>query len=199
MFHSSRTCRTWSWLGSFQIPSSSMGPKSGTLADHIVHDQKGAAGIFVNRPLDECPLATLLAALGERATGAAGRVRIFAGSLVQPDLGFFHTADFFPTPDADRGSSKVSFRNCSGLRRRRTRAGFRGSSRSALGERWPAELRIFDSWDRMVCGGSYGVRPPPRFPPHYLQISARDSAVKGLSLFELHFLQKQIGDQPPQP
>jgi putative transcriptional regulator len=61
----------------------------------VLHDRNGAMGIVVNRPLEERPLASLLEALGETATGVAGSVRIFAGGPVQPELGFvIHSANY---------------------------------------------------------------------------------------------------------
>ena len=61
----------------------------------VLHDRNGAMGIVVNRPREERPLASLLEALGETATGVAGSVRIFAGGPVQPELGFvLHSADY---------------------------------------------------------------------------------------------------------
>ena len=61
----------------------------------VLQDRNGAMGIVVNRPLEERPLASLLEALGETATGVAGSVRIFAGGPVQPELGFvLHSADY---------------------------------------------------------------------------------------------------------
>jgi putative transcriptional regulator len=61
----------------------------------VLHDRNGAMGIVVNRPLEERPLASLLEALGETATGVAGSVRIFAGGPVQPELGFvLHSAEY---------------------------------------------------------------------------------------------------------
>jgi putative transcriptional regulator len=61
----------------------------------VRHDRTGAMGIVVNRPLQERPLAALLEALGEKADGAAGNVRIFAGGPVQPELGFvLHSAEY---------------------------------------------------------------------------------------------------------
>jgi putative transcriptional regulator len=60
-----------------------------------LHDRNGAMGIVVNRPLQERPLASLLQALGDKDTAAAGNVRIFSGGPVQPDLGFvLHSADY---------------------------------------------------------------------------------------------------------
>jgi putative transcriptional regulator len=61
----------------------------------VRHDRTGAMGIVVNRPLQERPIAALLEALGEKADGAAGNVRIFAGGPVQPELGFvLHSAEY---------------------------------------------------------------------------------------------------------
>jgi putative transcriptional regulator len=61
----------------------------------VLHDRNGAMGIVVNRPLEERPLASLLEALGEAATGVAGSVRIFGGGPVQSELGFvLHSADY---------------------------------------------------------------------------------------------------------
>jgi putative transcriptional regulator len=59
------------------------------------HDQKGALGIVINRPLENRSLASLLEALGEKGTAVAGSVRIFAGGPVQPEIGFVvHSADY---------------------------------------------------------------------------------------------------------
>src|SRR4029450_142923 len=61
----------------------------------VRHDRTGAMGIGVNRRRPERPLAVLLEALGEKADGAAGNVRIFAGGPVQPELGFvLHSAEY---------------------------------------------------------------------------------------------------------
>jgi putative transcriptional regulator len=61
----------------------------------VRHDRTGAMGIVINRPLQERPLAALLEALGEKADGATGNVRIFAGGPVQPELGFvLHSAEY---------------------------------------------------------------------------------------------------------
>ena len=61
----------------------------------VRHDRTGAMGIVINRPLQERPLAALLEALGEKADGATGNMRIFAGGPVQPELGFvLHSAEY---------------------------------------------------------------------------------------------------------
>jgi putative transcriptional regulator len=61
----------------------------------VQHDQKGALGIVINRPLDEVPVAKLLNALGIDSKESDGRVRLFAGGPVQPDVGLIvHTAEY---------------------------------------------------------------------------------------------------------
>jgi putative transcriptional regulator len=61
----------------------------------VRHDKSGAFGIIINHPLGERPLASLLAAIGEDATGVAGNVRLFAGGPVQPWIGcIVHSLDY---------------------------------------------------------------------------------------------------------
>jgi len=61
----------------------------------VRHDRNGALGIIINRPAQERSLASLLEALGEKDTGVAGSVRIFAGGPVQPEIGFvLHSTDY---------------------------------------------------------------------------------------------------------
>jgi putative transcriptional regulator len=69
----------------------------------VQHDQNGAFGIIVNRPLGERTLATVLEALGEKDTSAAtGSVRIFVGGPVQPEIGFVvHSADYHRAETVD--------------------------------------------------------------------------------------------------
>jgi putative transcriptional regulator len=68
--------------------------------DHTVvlmvrHSTGGALGIVINRPLGERPLASLLEAIGERNSAAAGSLRIYYGGPVQPEIGFVvHSADY---------------------------------------------------------------------------------------------------------
>jgi putative transcriptional regulator len=89
-----------SLAGQLLIASPSMGDPRfyQTVVVLVRHDQTGAMGIVINRPLRERPLADILAALGEDAHGAEGSLRIFAGGPVQPELGFvLHSADYFRT------------------------------------------------------------------------------------------------------
>jgi putative transcriptional regulator len=61
----------------------------------VRHDRNGALGIVINRPVEDRSLASLLEALGQKDTGVAGRVRIFAGGPVQPEIGFvLHSPDY---------------------------------------------------------------------------------------------------------
>ena len=86
-----------SLTGQLLIASPSMGdPRfSQTVVLMVRHDHNGAFGIVINRPLGDRPLASLLAALGEKDPAAAGTVRIFAGGPVEPDIGFVvHSTDY---------------------------------------------------------------------------------------------------------
>src|SRR5262249_28630578 len=61
----------------------------------VRHDQNGAFGIIINRPMADRSLSSLLEALDERETAVVGSVRIFAGGPVQPELGFvLHSTDY---------------------------------------------------------------------------------------------------------
>jgi putative transcriptional regulator len=61
----------------------------------VRHDRNGALGIVINRPVEDRSVASLLEALGEKDTGVAGSVRIFAGGPVQPEVGFvLHSPEY---------------------------------------------------------------------------------------------------------
>jgi putative transcriptional regulator len=68
--------------------------------DHAVilvvrHDQNGAMGIVVNKPAKERPMANILEMIGEKGTNVTGKVLIFAGGPVQPEIGFVvHSSDY---------------------------------------------------------------------------------------------------------
>jgi putative transcriptional regulator len=79
----------------------------------VRHDKSGAFGLIINRPVDERPLASLLEAIGEEATGIEGRVRLFAGGPVQPEIGFvLHSTDYHRagTLDIDQHVAMTSTR-----------------------------------------------------------------------------------------
>src|SRR5271166_2577204 len=54
----------------------------------VRHDNEGALGIVINRPVGQRSIAALLEATGHDDAGVAGIVRVFAGGPVQPELGF---------------------------------------------------------------------------------------------------------------
>src|SRR6266536_4453327 len=61
----------------------------------VRHDQNGALGIVINRPVEHRSLESLLQAMGEKDSAVAGSVRIFRGGPVQPEIGFVvHSADY---------------------------------------------------------------------------------------------------------
>jgi putative transcriptional regulator len=68
--------------------------------DHTVilmlrHDRDGAFGIVINRPAGEKPLSDLLAATGDKGAAASGKVRVFGGGPVEPQIGFvIHSTDY---------------------------------------------------------------------------------------------------------
>jgi putative transcriptional regulator len=51
-------------------------------------DASGAFGIVLNRPLEERSVAALLDATGDHEMGVEGKIEVFAGGPVQPELGF---------------------------------------------------------------------------------------------------------------
>lgn len=61
----------------------------------VRHDEKGALGVVINRPVGERSIADLLEATGDNDSSVAGSVRVFAGGPVQPELGFVvHSAEY---------------------------------------------------------------------------------------------------------
>ncbi len=68
--------------------------------DHTVilvvrHDKSGALGIVLNRPVEERSLASLLDAAGADSKGIDGKVLIYAGGPVEPEVGFvIHSAEY---------------------------------------------------------------------------------------------------------
>jgi putative transcriptional regulator len=61
----------------------------------IRHDNEGALGIVINRPVGERSIAALLEATGHDDADVTRIVRVFAGGPVQPELGFVvHSAEY---------------------------------------------------------------------------------------------------------
>jgi putative transcriptional regulator len=83
--------------GQFLIAAPGMGDPRFYHAVILVvrHDKEGALGIVVNRPVETEPLRRLLEDLGQSGSGASGKVEIFAGGPVQPEVGFvLHSAEY---------------------------------------------------------------------------------------------------------
>ena len=68
--------------------------------DHAVillvrHDQGGAMGFVINMPTEQRTVADILKLLGENDSNVKGKVQLFAGGPVQPEVGFvIHTSDY---------------------------------------------------------------------------------------------------------
>ncbi len=61
----------------------------------VQHSESGALGVVLNRPIGEETLKDLLDAVGAKGAEAAGKVPIFAGGPVQPEVGFVvHSSDY---------------------------------------------------------------------------------------------------------
>jgi putative transcriptional regulator len=61
----------------------------------VRHDESGAIGIVINMPTEERSLANILEMLGEKDTNVTGKVHLFAGGPVQPEIGFvIHSSDY---------------------------------------------------------------------------------------------------------
>jgi putative transcriptional regulator len=61
----------------------------------LQHTQDGAFGIVINHPLASETIASLLAATGDIDKTVEGKIPVFAGGPVQPDLGFLvHSAEY---------------------------------------------------------------------------------------------------------
>jgi putative transcriptional regulator len=91
---SAQTTPRASLAGQFLIATPAM---RDTRFDHVVilmlrHDQDGAFGIVINRPLGQRPMADLL---GAKDAAVSGNVQVFVGGPVQPNVGFVvHSADY---------------------------------------------------------------------------------------------------------
>ena len=66
------------------------------------HSKDGALGIVINRPLEERSIANMLDAFGADATGVSGKVRVYVGGPVDPQIGFvLHSVDYHSDDDVD--------------------------------------------------------------------------------------------------
>jgi putative transcriptional regulator len=88
---------TTSLTGQLLIAAPTMGdPRfTHTVILMVKHDSEGALGIVINRPVSEQSIASLLEGTGEDVSGIEGKLRVFYGGPVQPDLGFVvHSAEY---------------------------------------------------------------------------------------------------------
>ncbi len=61
----------------------------------VRHDENGAMGLVLNRPMSEISLARLLDQLGVESEGVTGNIRLHYGGPVERSRGFLlHTADY---------------------------------------------------------------------------------------------------------
>ena len=61
----------------------------------VRHDAEGALGIVINKPIGNPPLAQLLDSIGQDSDGITGRVRLFYGGPLHPEIGFIlHSTDY---------------------------------------------------------------------------------------------------------
>lgn len=61
----------------------------------VQHDEEGAMGLVLNRPMSEVPLARLLDQLGIESEGVTGNIRLHYGGPVERSRGLLlHTADY---------------------------------------------------------------------------------------------------------
>jgi putative transcriptional regulator len=61
----------------------------------VREDKNGALGIVLNHPVGERSIESLLKATGASGAGVDGKLKVFAGGPVEPQLGFVvHTADY---------------------------------------------------------------------------------------------------------
>ncbi len=86
-----------SLAGQFLVAAPDMGdPRfAETVILMVRHDETGAFGIVINRPVETRSLASLLEALGDKDSSAKGDVQIYAGGPVEPGTGFVvHSAEY---------------------------------------------------------------------------------------------------------
>ncbi len=70
----------------------------------VRHNRDGAVGIVINRPVGNQSLASLMEMIGEDPGGVEGRVPLFAGGPVEPEIGFvLHSVDYHRAQTLDIG------------------------------------------------------------------------------------------------
>lgn len=74
----------------------------------VEHDEKGAMGLVVNRPLARGPIADLLKGLHGESEGAQGEIVIHYGGPVEPGKGFVLHSDDYLSDTTRVGSSGIA-------------------------------------------------------------------------------------------
>lgn len=91
-----------------QLLVATRGMPDGRFAHTVIymvrHDETGAMGVVVNRPMGDVPIATLLDGLGLESDDVEGDIRVHYGGPVENNRGFvLHSADY-----ADDGTLVVT-------------------------------------------------------------------------------------------
>ena len=74
----------------------------------VQHDQGGALGIIINRPVGEVTYADLLKAIGTTGSPVPGKLRIFAGGPVELNAGFVLHSTEYHRPETQQIDGKVA-------------------------------------------------------------------------------------------
>jgi len=81
----------------------------------VQHNQAGAVGIIINRPVGELSFADLLKAIGETGPAVDGKLRIFAGGPVELAAGFvLHSAEYH-RPETQDIDGRVAMTSSAGV------------------------------------------------------------------------------------
>lgn len=86
-----------SFAGKLLVADTSMpDPRFARSVIYVVrHDEEGAFGLIINKPLTKLPLAKMLSQLDLEATETAAELELYFGGPVQDELGFvLHSRDF---------------------------------------------------------------------------------------------------------
>lgn len=96
--------------GQLLIASPSMGdPRfAETVIFMVKHDKGGAMGIVVNRPVAVAPLAEMLEATGQDATGVEGQIVVRTGGPVEQRLGFMLHSTDYKTEDSIQVTDRIA-------------------------------------------------------------------------------------------
>src|SRR5215475_10372950 len=77
----------------------------------VQHDQGGALGIIINRPVGELSYADLLKSIGTTGKPVEGKVRIFAGGPVELSAGFVLHSTEYRRPETRQLESELMRRS----------------------------------------------------------------------------------------